>query len=216
MKNKKILKIILIIVLVVIVIFAIHVIRNYFIISKIVDMQENLSSITNFSYKITPITYEGKTNGVATERYYKDGKNIAIFETNGTKYILWSDATTNESIMINPTELKAVVSSNDVLSSAHMPVLLPEGSSSVKLGLSVLSFITYGEVNGEEFYVVHWAGITDYISKENGTYLRTNNVIFSNEEEKFDMLEYSDWTFNELADEDVSRPNLTGYEVTYE
>ena len=216
MKNKKILKIILIIVLVVIVIFAIHVIRNYFIISKIVDMQENLSSITNFSYKITPITYEGKTNGVATERYYKDGKNIAIFETNGTKYILWSDATTNESIMINPTELKAVVSSNDVLSSAHMPVLLPEGSSSVKLGLSVLSFITYGEVNGEECYVVHWAGVTDYISKENGTYLRTNNVIFSNEEEKFDMLEYSDWTFNELADEDVSRPNLTGYEVTYE
>lgn len=216
MKNKKILKIILIIVLVVIVIFAIHVIRNYFIISKIVDMQENLSSITNFSYKITPITYEGKTNGVATERYYKDGKNIAIFETNGTKYILWSDATTNESIIINPTELKAVVSSNDVLSSAHIPILLPEGSTSVKLGLSVLSFITYGEVNGEECYVVHWAGVTDYISKENGTYLRTNNVIFSNAEEEFDMLEYSDWTFNELADEDVSRPNLTGYEVTYE
>ena len=216
MKNKKILKIILIIVLVVIVIFAIHVIRNYFIISKIVDMQENLSSITNFSYKITPITYEGKTNGVATERYYKDGKNIAIFETNGTKYILWSDATTNESIIINPTELKAVVSSNDVLSSAHMPILLPEGSTSVKLGLSVLSFITYGEVNGEECYVVHWAGVTDYISKENGTYLRTNNAIFSNEEEKFDMIEYSDWTFNELTDEDVSRPNLTGYEVSYE
>ena len=216
MKNKKILKIILIIVLVVIVIFAIHVIRNYFIISKIVDMQENLSSITNFSYKITPITYEGKSNGVATERYYKDGKNIAIFETNGTKYILWSDATTNESIMINPTELKAVVSSNDVLSSAHMPILLPEGSTSVKLGLSVLSFITYGEVNGEECYVVHWAGVTDYISKENGTYLRTNNAIFSNEEEKFDMIEYSDWTFNELTDEDVSRPNLTGYEVSYE
>ena len=177
MKNKKILKIILIIVLVVIVIFAIHVIRNYFIISKIVDMQENLSSITNFSYKITPITYEGKTNGVATERYYKDGKNIIILEQDDSRYMFWNDQNTDESITINLSQLTAsVYSGKSIMSAGHMPTFLTETSTFAKLGLSAISFITTDEANEEECYVVRYGRTTNYISKENGILLKSIKI----------------------------------------
>lgn len=218
MKNKKILKIILIIALIVIIIFVLHLIRNYIIISKIANMQESLFSITNFSYKIIPSSSNDETIGQTTERYYKDGKNIIILEQDDSRYMFWNDQNTDESITINLSQLTAsVYSGKSIMSAGHMPTFLTETSTFAKLGLSAISFITTDEANEEECYVVRYGRTTNYISKENGILLKSiNGATVSFEGKKYDTIEYTDWIFNELTDEDMSRPNLTGYTVTYE
>lgn len=216
MKADKVLKIVLIVILVLIIIFAIHIIRNYIIFGKIAEKQVELSSINNFSFTFTQSSSEDLSDRRTTELYYKNGKSIKIKEDeDGDKVIIWSDESTNELVYTNPTKLTAFIDTPDFLPASSIPVLMQENSIALKLKASLNYFITYGKINGEECYIVHSFGTRTYISKESGAILISVYGYRIDGRQYYHITEYMNYKFNELTDEDVSRPNLTGYDVNY-
>lgn len=214
MEDKKTLKIVSIVILIIIIIFAIYVIRNYFILSKIIKMQAALAESNNFSYTVSRVNSDQED----TEIYYKDGKSIIIYEFNETPFIKWSDLNTKESILLNAAELEALVNKPDSsITRPHMPTLIAAESDStlLRLGLSFISFISSDEIDNQKCYVVHLGKSTFYVNKENGALLKTvNDVISTDNSGSYNLIEYKNWTFNDLTDENVAKPNLTGFTVT--
>ncbi len=214
MRKKKIYKIILIIIFILLLLFLIHFVRNYIIISKIAKKQEEIGNSTNYSYTIKFSNIEsGET---AFIKYYrKDNRSITIMGDN----IFWHDADTAEQISMNPKELTAIVyENNETAIQANLPIPVVSNNFEDKLKQSIFSFITYDTVGNERCYEIQpLIGVIStipYVSVENGTLLKliTGKV---NDLDEYSVSEYTDWKFNEVTDEDVSRPNLTGYEVTY-
>lgn len=210
-KKKKhiVLKTILGIVIIALVIFFINFGRNIIIVNKIAKQQEELKSITNYACIMI-----GKNNKLgAIERYYKDGKAMLVQNNNeGQKIIMWNDTNTKETIILNPQELKATIikDSNIVPSSMPMPLALDDEM----LKWSFAFLITSDEIDGQECYKINY-GETSWISKDNGTMLKTNNGKVVIDGKEYDnIVEYKNWQFNKLTDADLARPNLIGYTVT--
>ena len=81
--------------------------------------------------------------------------------------------------------------------------------------MKIFSIITSDTVNGEKCYKINTSGLITWYSKESGMILKAQNCKKVIDGKEYDCIsEFKDWKFNELTDEDVTRPNLTGYEVT--
>ena len=203
MKNKKGLKIFLIIIALVVVILAIHLIRNFMIINKINEKQEELSKSNNYFYTIE------NNAGTTTEVYYKDGISKTIIKTKDTTMITWYDEKTRETITYSPQTMKASVGTGFGI------VQLQTLNTGNNFILALLSNISSDEVNGEKCYVVKLSGETTYISEERGVTLkRVGAKVVQNGIETESVVEYKEWKINELTDEEMSKPDLTGYEVS--
>lgn len=211
MKKKKILKIILSITILILIVLAIYFIRNYIIINKIATKQSEFMSATNYSYISELYTGTEKT---VIEYYYKDGININILKRNDLEYeVIWYDENNKEQITMKPNELTASVITTENGFRCSMPSQIVEKNNiDYKLNLALRSLISYDEVNGEKCYVTkRFLGVTTtipYVSVENGQVLK---LALSNDK----SIEYKELKINELTDDDVRRPDLTGYEVTY-
>lgn len=209
---KSILKVILILIVMFIVLYIINIIRNCIILNKIAEKQASYEISTNYSY--TSVGYDSSENSKKTiiNHYYKDGKNIMVMNHDDKKIIVWYDEITKENITIVPNELKATVSSAPFLVGNSLPYGINKENKSF---YCLLSYITYAKVDGEKCYVINWCGVKDYINKENGTLVREINGKTKIDGTYYDIIgDFKDWKFNQLKDADMSRPNLTGYEVT--
>ena len=109
-------------------------------------------------------------------------------------------------------DLIATVNNEKIIDSFYD--LKPHGivsDSEASRGFEFMYFITSETVNGIDCYKVTWiiGGETAWYNKENGRVVKT---AIKGQKEDY-VTEYSNWKFNELTDEDMSRPNLMGYEV---
>lgn len=206
-KKHTILKVVLTIIIVALVLFIIHFARNYIIVDNIMAKQENLKKSTNYSFEMN------YTNQNTTMKYYrKDNAMILVKDSNTGKVVIWSDKDRKETIYLNLRELTATVNHEEVIDSFYnlKPVGLVRNTEETR-GFDFMYFITSETVNGRDCYKVNWifGGETAWYDKENGIMLK-----MTTEGQKEDYVtEYSNWKFNELTDEDMSRPNLMGYEV---
>lgn len=205
-KKHTFLKGILILVIIALVLFLIHFARNYVIVDSILARQKALKELTNYSFKMNYIY-----SNVSMEYYHKDNNIIMIRKNSDSeKVIIWSSKDTKEIIFLNPKELTATVDKEN-MGESGIYQLLPRGlvlNSENTRGFDFMYFITSETVNGVDCYKVQWlfGEETAWYNKEDGTMVKYNENGYETE--------YTDWKINQLTDEDMSRPNLMGYEVT--
>lgn len=204
-KKHTLLKGILILIIIALVLLLIHFARNYVIVDSILAKQEALKELTNYSYKMN-YDYSDTT----MEYYHKENNVMLIRNSETGKVIIWSSKDTNETIFLNPRELTAIVDKKDMGDFVFYNVL-PRGlilNSEGARGFDIMYFITSETIDGIDCYKVQLilGEETSWYNKKDGTMVKT---VQGNYETK-----YADWKFNQLTDEDMSRPNLMGYEVT--
>ena len=215
MSKKKVLIIIGIIILLLLIIFIISVTRKYIIINKLAETKEEFFSSSNYSYSFVP----DSNKNVVCEYFYKDGKSMEIWKTDDNiDSIIWYDETTKEHISINAKTSTAIVSHSetyeafpDSVANTILSSVLPDKAMD-KIKIALTFSISTKEIDGEKCYVLQpFTGIvsnTYYFDKENQTISKTlmgenNNIRFEN------------WTLNQVTDENVARPDLNGYVVTF-
>lgn len=205
-KNRKVLKIIGIIILILLLILLIYFIRNFVIVNSFAEIQ----SSNNYHYKFT------KDDG-SFEYSYKDGKSVEIFRVNDQiASIDWYDKNTRERIYVEPLSSKATISHIQNHESGLVGSLLLEtaisDNVSGRLNKAFCSFITTENIDGVECYKLQpWCGVlsnTFYFNKDSKL---MEKAIIGNSDVNF-----SDWTINQLTDEDVARPDLSNYEIIEE
>lgn len=153
-------------------------------------------------------------NGGKNEYNYKDGKIIETLKVNEQPDIItWIDTNTKEQIYIYPEQKKATITNyNEESVNNVLPVLLKSALSNNitgKLGKTFTTLITTEEVNGIKFYKVQpLTGVTSntyYFDKENKTLVKC--LIGDSE------INFKNWKVDSLTDTDVSKPDLTDYEI---
>ena len=203
MKNRKTLKIILIIIGIILLALLIYFIRNFIIINNLSKLQKS----ENYSYTV-------EMNGGKNEYNYKDGKIIETLKVNEQPdIIIWTDTNTKEQIYIYPEQKKATITNyNEEYANNVLPILLESALSNNitgKLGKTFTTLITTEEVNGIKCYKVQpLTGVTSntyYFNKENQTLVKC--LIGDSE------INFKDWKIDSLTDTDVSKPDLTNYEI---
>lgn len=212
MKNKRVLKILLIIIFILIIAFAIYLLRNFIILSKIQENQSMLLQSNNYSFVREVYKCDGSNE--IMECFYKDGKNklILAHTDTGISSIQWYDENTKEIISIEPDTNEALVTTSETVPWDFMPTF--EIDNMFKA--IITSRISSGNINGIECYIVQNEGVIRYISKTDGTILKTIDKRMSikvNGEVYDYVVEYKDWKINELTDEDLIKPDLSQYEV---
>ena len=215
MSKKKVLMIIGIIILLLLIIFIISVTRKYIIINKLAETKEEFFSSSNYSYSFVP----DSNKNVVCEYFYKDRKSMEIWKTDDNiDSIIWYDETTKEHISINAKTSTAIVSHSetyeafpDSVANTILSSVLPDKAMD-KIKIALTFSISTKEIDGEKCYVLQpFTGIvsnTYYFDKENQTISKTlmgenNNIRFEN------------WALNQVTDENVNRPDLNGYVVTF-
>ena len=213
--GNNILKLIGYLLLVVIILVAVNTVRNYIIISQINEKQISLNNCENYSYVRESYSSKSDDEKTIIEVYYKDGR-IMLVNDKTNKIIMWHDNDTKEFIVTIPNELKAIVDTSEFMIGAGKPIVGEILPFNEKLSVSIFSFITNNEINGEKCYCINRgkSNIT-YISKKDGIPLKEISGYSIIDGKKYNTItEIKNWKTNELSDEDMSRPNLTGYEIT--
>ena len=205
-KNRKVLKAIGIIILILLLILLICFIRNYVIVSSLAEIQ----SSNNYYYKFT------KDNG-SFDYSYKEGKSFEIFRVNDQIVSLdWYDKNTGERIYVEPLSSKATIShiqnhESELVGSLLLETAISDNVSG-RLNKAFCSVITTENIDGVECYKLQpWCGIlsnTFYFNKDSKL---MEKAIIGNSDVIF-----SDWTINQLTDEDVAKPDLSNYEIIEE
>lgn len=202
-KKHTLLKGILILIMIVLVLLLVHFARNYVIVDSILARQKALEELTSYSYRTEYIS-----QNAAMDYYHKGNTIMLVRDSNNEKIIIWSNKDTKQTIFLNPKELTATIDNNEMANSSYE--LLPRGiiiNSKQLRGAEFMYFITSEKVDGKDCYKILWitSGETCWYNKEDGTIVK----LISNGQE----IKYTNWEFNKLTDEDMSRPNLIGYEV---
>ncbi len=223
MKNHKILKIIGIIFLVLLIIFIIHTVRNYIIINKIFAKESELIDKTNYSFDRMSYNENSPDNIINSNKvYHKDSKSTIAINENNITIIIWNDIETQEQITMIPQTLVAY--KDHLLGSPSIPMLF--GSKEVntfgfKLLLAMTSIITDEKVNNESTYCVRLNYLTTFINskiwvnKDTGIVMKTTVGFDEIDGKSYPRIsEITNFSFDSVTDEDVSKPNLTGYKIT--
>lgn len=211
-KKKKILKGVILVIIIIVIALAIHFTKNYIIITNI--MKKQAENVSNANYTFITEMYSSKEESDKTviEHYYKDGKNIMI-KNQEPKIIIWYDEATQENIFQVPSTLKATIDKSPFILGNTLSGIFQKGE---KMYVILTSIITNSKVDGKECYKVKYIGsnLEKDFSKEDGTLLKLIDGYEEIDGKKYDNItEFKNYTFDKLKDEDVSRPNLTGYEI---
>ncbi len=212
---KRILKIVGVIIFILLLIALVYFIRNFVIINSLAETYDTFFSSNNYAY----ITTVDNGAEVSTFKYYyKDGKNVEIWEREG-KVVreIWYDINTQERVLCNLNELTANVGNTQdtamIFTTDGIYSLLKDKSILEKMRISFMHFINTETINGEKCYVLK------------PLYGVTSNTYYFNKETKFAVkchmsfgatkIDFKEWKLDEVTDEDVSKPDLTNYTVTY-
>lgn len=223
MKKHRILKIFLLILLLILVLFIIHTIRNYIIISNIYEKELPILDKDNFTY--TKKMYnEDEPDKITDFKGYKKGNYIAVVSTYPDRtLIIWNDTEANEQIMLIPTTLNAIVT-HDSATIIFIPLVLGTSTDNAfgpKLILAMSSLITSEKVNEQDCYCLNAYRLLSsssnksWVNKDTGIVIKQENGYKEIEGKKYySIFELTDYSFDTVTDDDVTKPSLTGYKVT--
>jgi len=210
-KKHRILKTIFMLIIILLILFLVHTFRNYIIITKIIEKQEaTIGKGNNYSFVTEKYSSYNTNDRKKIEHYYKDGNSIMVIEEES---IIWGDEKTKELIIMSPKTLKANVTNANHILRANLPRVQAEEEFATKL--CFIYFITSDEVNGKECYKLLWGEAATWVEKATGLIVKEMNGKRIIEGKEYDNIsEWKEYKFDKLTEQDVSRPNLLGYEVT--
>lgn len=170
------------------------------------NVLNNLSEKYEQSLKSSNIYYHSETNNSVID-YWRKGDIAKIILNNlasNFQRIQWVNAETNESITAFP--IPKIYSENDsglMLSTLPTSQFIGNGSPIFLTSLLPTVFISSKEYNGQQCYCISSSGEKDYISKENGLMVYSELSSLGNS--------IRTYKFNTVTDEDIKRPDTTGY-----
>jgi len=208
MDKKKIIKIILIILAVIIALVLIHTTRNFCILTSIANTQAKFENYTNYSFTIST---QQENSSAEIAKYFKDNIIKQYYTVNGTTFmVLWANINTNEYIALNEEDKSANISPLNNKSTIHelvRSVFATGDNIANRLYLSLVSFISIEELNGQKCYLINQSNKAKYyINKENKVEMRR---VFGDY-----VMNFKNIRLNDLTDNDVAKPDLTGYTVS--
>lgn len=207
----KILACIVIIIAIIAIFVLINFARNLVIINDMIAKQEEFKNSTNYSYTATYYDSNNEENKVNVQISYKDGKSIMDVDNGKDEITVWYDEKTKESIFLNEGTKEATVTTSEFMLGDELLYFYEEDN---KMYYALTSLIVNSNINGNDCYKMIHSNYNTYINKEDGTVQKDvyKGAIVNNE--KCDTItEYSNWKFNELTDEYMAKPDLTGYTV---
>ena len=197
---------IVIIIAVLAILFLINFVRNLVIINDMIEMQSSFKDSTNYSYVLENYNSSNINDKLRIEHYYKDGKNIMVYSSNGNKITVWNDEETGETIYLDETQKQETETNSAFLLGNTLPYFQDAEN---KIYYAMTSIITNSNMDGKDCYRLQNNGSITYINKEDGIIVRevSGNVVV-NGKEYDNITDFKDWKFNELTDEDMEKPDL--------
>lgn len=193
-------KIVLIIVLILLALLIGFVIWKY-------NVLNDLSKKYDQSLKSSNIYYHSETNNSAIDYFRKDNivKTILTNKSSNTQIIQWTNAETNENITIFPTSKTYLENNSSVIMLSTLPTSQFIGKDAPIFLTSLLPtvLISSKEYDNQQCYCISNGGEKEYINKENG-------LMVYNESSSLDNAVRT-YKFDIVTDEDVKKPDTTGY-----
>lgn len=192
-------KIVLILVLIILALLLGVVIWRYTILNDLSEKYEQ-------SLKSSNLYYHSETNNSIIDYWRKDDivKIILKNVSSNTQIIQWANAETNENLTVVPVS-QTYSENNGLLMFSTLPTSQFVGQNAPIFLTSILPvvFISPKEYNNQQCYCISYGGEKEYISQENG--LMVYNTTSASEEV------IRTYEFNIVTDEDVQKPDTTGY-----
>lgn len=208
-KKMKLWKKILLVLLAILLLFSIYVIRNFIIISGIVNLSKGYAIKTNYLVNM----YSVQSNNVSIMKSYnKDGKYLTVLDTKVddineirklTKYRNESDSVA----IIQAGDKKYAMSDDNVLGSLQVVTFGSIADMNIlqKLFFSTITKISTEECNNKECYYMEMVdGWKLWVDKENGTIIREINGGFVTERK---------YEFDVVKDTDITKPDISDCEI---
>lgn len=203
---------IVIIITVLAILFFINFVRNLVIINEIIDKQAKLKDSTNYSFVSESYNSNDTNDKLRIEHYYKDGKSIMVYSSNDSKIEVWYDEETGETIYLDETKKDQTTTNSSFLLGNTLPYFEDIEN---KMYYALSSLIVNSNIDGRDCYRIQGLSGVSYIDKENGMVLREISGSTVIDGKNYDSItDFKDWKFDELTDEEMERPDLTGYEAT--
>ena len=208
-KRMKLWKKILLVILVVFILFSIYVIRNFIIISNIVNTSKEYATKTNYIASV----YSIHTDGVSiVKSYHKDGKYLSLIQTkvndvndNAKLTVYKSD---NEGIgVIEADNKKIAILNNNIVGGIHVITFENIANMNIiqQLLFSAITRVYTDECNNKDcYYMEIYKGWKVWINKENGTIVREING---------GSVAERTYEFDVVKDEDITKPDISDCEI---
>lgn len=216
-KRHNVLRVIGMIIFILVAIYVGNVIRNFYIINTHMIATNEYSTADN--YKRTMVQYRGNDPYAIITVYRKGDKSIekiAVVQDNA-KMTQYYDKQKKEAILAFDSRKVAVVEQNTHDRTATVAIIRTFENLSAwqNFLLSLRTIITTEEYKGKECYKINIIGYSEiWVDKETGLEIRKYDGYSKNSEGiRKSIYNDFDYEFGTVTDEDVKRPDLTGYKI---
>ena len=208
-KKMKLWKKILLIVLAIFLLFSIYVIRNFIIISNIVNTSKEYATKTNYIANV----YSIQDNSVnIVKSYNKDGKYLSLIQTkvndiDDTRKLTVYKTDSEGLAIIQTGDKKIAILNDNVIGGVQVVTFGSIADMNIlqKVLFSTITRISTEECNNKECYYMEITdGFKVWLDKENGTVVREINSGFVTERS---------YEFNVVKDEDIVKPDISDCEI---
>ena len=206
----KILEILVIVIAIIGVLFIVNFVRNYTIMKDIMEKQKSIKNSTNYTY--TTVMYNTVNDDkVIINHYYKDGKSKMRYNNGESDVTVWFDERTKENIFLDEKDKQANITSSEFMLGNELPYFRDEANI---IYYSMTFFIINSNLNGKECYEIHDSNSISYVDKESGVLLKEVQKNVKIDDKKCESItEYDNWSFEELSEEEMDKPDLSGYTI---
>ena len=208
-KRMKLWKKIVLVILAIFILFLVYVIRNFIILSNIINTSKEYSTKTNYIANLYSI--QGNSVNIS-KSYNKDGKYLSLIQTkvndinDSAKLTVYKSD--NEGIaVIESKGEKFAILNNNIVGGIHVFTFESIADMNIlqKLLFSAITKISTEECNNKEcYYIEISSGWKVWIDKENGTIVREINGGFVTERR---------YEFDVVKDEDIVKPDISDCEI---
>lgn len=209
-KKMKLWKKILLVLLATFILYLIYVIRNFIIISDIVNLSKEYATKTNYIANVYSIHSDGVD---IVKSYNKDGKYLSLIQTkvndntgNNLKLTVYKSNNAGIAI-IQSGEKKTAILNNNVIGGVHVVTFESIADMNIiqKLLFSAITRISTEECNNKECYYMEISnGWKVWLNKENGTVIREING---------GSIVERTYEFDVVKDTDITKPDISDCEI---